>query len=409
MNYTPEQRLARARMALMGHKVWCLYSGLLMLGKLEVDDTTRTAATNGRDVRFGKAFIEKLGDPELRFLLLHENEHKALRQLTTYKFLWDKNVQVCNMAADFMVNIRLMDADAGEGFIKMPTGELKGCFDVKYRGWSTKQVFDDLMQQRDEQAEGGESSKDGAGQKINDYLNGQDSSFDEHDFEGAADMDAEEQEALKKEIETAIRQGGLLAGKMNGNNSRLLDDVLEHQIRWQEILAEFVKSVTQGRDNSSWAKVNRRWVARGLYLPSAVSEAVGPLLVGIDASGSTWSGNQLEEFVAELIGICQECQPEKVSVVWWDTQVQSVQEFMPEQYATMKLELEIKGGGGTSPSCVTDWLLEQKAEYVAAIMLSDGLVGNDWGDWGALPVLWCLNQRGITAGVGTTLYIKETN
>lgn len=385
MNYTPQQRLQRGRMALMGHKTWALYSGLLMMGKMEIRAGLPTACTNGRDVWFGEAFIESLTDPELRFVFLHETEHKALRQLSTYKFLWDKNANLCNQAADYVVNIRLKDADADEGFIQMPK---VGLIDAKYRGWSTKQVFEDLEKQ-EENPSGG---------------------FDEHDFEGAEALSQEEKETLGKEIDSAIRQGKLLAGKMGGDRNRMLDDVLESQIRWQEILAEFVKSVTKGRDNASWSKLNRRFVSSGLYLPSSISESVGSLLVGIDASGSTWSGNQLEGFISELIGIANECQPEGIDVVWWDTKVQSVQSFKPPEYPTMKLNLEIKGGGGTTPSCVTDWIKATEQvpnNYVAAVMLSDGLVGNDWGDWGDLSVLWCLNRRGVTSPVGQTLYICE--
>lgn len=418
--HTHEQRLAITRMALMSHKTWCLYTGLLMIGKLEVQKSPPgyppTARTNGRDVFVDPRFMDTLTDPELRFLLLHENEHKALRQLSTYEFLFKKNQQVANIAADFVVNLRIKDADAGEGFVTMPkpikdkNGKLlPQCIDEKYRGWSTKQVFDDLMKNAQQPPKGGKGKGDGSGEP-------QFGQFDEHDHEGAEALTEEEKEELKKEIESAVRQGALLAGKMGGDKNRLLQDVLESQIRWQEILAEFVKNVTQGRNSSSWAKVNRRWVSSGLYLPSPVSEAVGALVVGIDASGSTWSGNQLEGFIGELVAICNEVVPERVTVLWWDTQIQKVQEYNPTNYASMLDTLSIQGGGGTSPSCVTDWLLKQepRGDYVAAIMLSDGYVGADWGDWstcganGALPVLWCLNQKGAVSPVGQTLYIEES-
>ena len=400
--YTVEQRLSRCTMALMGHKKWCALSGVMLMGKITVSDTMPTACTNGRDEIYGRAFVETLTDPELRFLRLHETMHKGLRHLTTYAFLNKENPRLANQAMDYVINISLVDTDDGEGFIVMPE---VGLVDAKYRGWHTKQVYDDLK-------------KNGHGQ-MSTSEEGTGDGFDEHDFDGAEALSESEKEALKKDVEAAIRQGGILAGAMKGDKNRALEDVLESQIRWQEILAEFVKNVTKGRDNASWAKVNRRWVASGMYLPSSVSESVGKLLVGIDASGSTWSGNQLEGFVGELIAIANDCMPESIDVVWWDTEVQSVQSYKPEDYAGMKLNLQIQGGGGTRPSCVTDWIQKDGAgaqrDYVAAIMLSDGLVGDDWGNWGAcgaegtLPVLWCLNRKGITAGVGQTVYIEETN
>ena len=418
--YSAMQRLQQGRMALMSHKTWCLYSGLLMMGKFELGAGIPTAGTNGRDCFFGEEFVLQQTPEQLRFLILHENEHKALRQISTYAFILKLYPQyseasihkILNCAMDFVVNIRLLDGDNDEGFIALPEG---GCYDVKYRGWSTKQVFDDLLKRaesnRKSEGQGGSSS----GELDTSGLGGE--PIDEHDYEGGEAMSDEEKEQLKEDIDAAIRQGGMLVGKLAGNSSKLLDDVLESQIRWQEILAEFVKSATKGRDNSSWAKINRRWVSSGMYLPSAVSEIIGGLLIGGDASGSTWSGNQLAGFLGEAQAIVADCQPEFVDFVWWDTEVQVVYRFKPEEYGTMVDTIkEIKGGGGTRPSCLTDWVLKQEplSDYVACIMLSDGLVGNDWGDWdglgvggAALPVLWCLNTKGITSPTGQTLHIED--
>lgn len=393
--YTTAQRLARGRMSIMSHQSWCLYSGILMIGKLEVVDKPMpfTACTNGRDVLVGDAFAQSLTDAELRFLLLHENEHKALRQLTTYAFLMKKDSELCKIAMDYVVNLRIMDGDDNEGFIKLIDG---ACYDVKYRGWSTKQVFDDLMQQK----------KDGGSGKGK-------GSIDEHDIEGAEALTQEEKDELKKGIEQAIRQGGLLAGKNGVGSKNRLGDVLESQIRWQEILAEFIKSVTKGRDGSSWSRINRRWVSSGMYLPSTVSETIGGLLIAGDASGSTWSGNQLAGFLGEAKAIIEDVVPDFVDFMWWDTKVQVVHHFVPEDYPTMVEKIkDIVGGGGTAPSCITDWIKKQnpKLDYVAAVVLTDGQVGRDWGDWtGAaeMPVLFCVNTKGITAPIGQTLHIAE--
>jgi predicted metal-dependent peptidase len=408
--FTVEQRVARARMSLMNHDTWMLYSGLLVVGKLSVEELPppHTASTNGRDVKLDPRFVKYLTDSELRFLILHENEHKALRQISTYKFLSKQNFQLANIAMDFVVNIRLLDADAGEGYIKMIAG---GCYNVKYRGWSSKQVFDDLMQNPPPPGSGKGQGKGGgtpgAGEPVD--------SLDEHDFDGAEEMTEEEKTALDDEIDTAVRQGGLLAGVGKGGKKNLLEDVLDSQIRWQEILAEFIKSTTKGRDTSSWAKINRRWISSGMYLPSAVSETVGGLLLAGDASGSTWSGDQLAGFLGEAKAIINDVVPEFVDFIWWDTRVEKGWHFEPEDYDTMIEEIKnIVGGGGTTPSCITDWIVEEKKKYVAAIVLSDGQVGSDWGDWskcgengGELPVLWCLNTKGITAPVGSTVYIES--
>jgi predicted metal-dependent peptidase len=406
-----------------------------MIGGLKVVDGMKmpngqpaSARTNGRDIELDRAFVDSLTDEELRGLLLHENEHKALRQIEVYGHLAkDKNTHATlNQAMDYVANARIMAGDNGEGFIKLPQG---GLYDLKYGGMSTKQVFDILMQgkkDKDQDGDGdGEGDGDGDGEGDGQKKpgkgkpkagNGQ-QGFDDHDVEGAQQLTAEEREELKQDIDKAIRQGGLLAGQMGGGNKNMLDDVLESQIRWQEILAEFIKSVTKGRDNSSWARINRRWISSGMYLPSSISKTVGGLLIAGDASGSTWSGNQLAGFLGEAKAIIEDVQPDFVDFVWWDTNVTKTFHFTPEEYPTMIEKIKaIEGGGGTAPSCIHKWIKKQepKKEYVAAIVLSDGQVGSDWGKWddvgeggGELPVLWCVNTKGLTSPVGQTLFIED--
>ena len=427
--FTAEQKLARARMALMAHRVWCLYSGLLMIGDLKIVEKGRmvhgqeaAATTNGRDIEFTRAFVDSMSPEELRAVLLHENEHKALRQITTYDFLAkdENSAYVLNQAMDYVANARIVNGDAGEGFIKLPKG---GFYDPKYEGMGTKQVFDLLMQgQKQKDKDDGEDDGDGEGENPPQKGKGKpkpgdgQEGFDHHDMEGAQELTAEEKEELKQDIDKAIRQGGLLAGQMGGANKNMLEDVLESQIRWQEILAEFIKSVTRGRDNSSWAKINRRWISQGMYLPSTISETVGGLLIAGDASGSTWSGDQLAGFLGEAKAIIEDVQPDFVDFIWWDTKVTKTFHFTPEDYPTMIEKIKaIEGGGGTAPSCIHAWIKKQEPakEYVAAIVLSDGQVGSDWGKWddvgeggGELPVLFCVNTKGITSPVGQTLFIE---
>ena len=117
-----QDRIKKAHIAIMQHKVFCVYSGILACGKVKVNDDVPTAATNGWDVVYNPAFIEEhmKTDPELRFLVLHEAQHKAYRHLQVWSALHDEDAQLANIAADHFVNLSLVDTDAGEGFIKMP-------------------------------------------------------------------------------------------------------------------------------------------------------------------------------------------------------------------------------------------------------------------------------------------------
>jgi hypothetical protein len=158
-----QDRIKKAHIAIMQHKVFCAYSGILACGKVHVNDDVPTAATNGWDVIYNPDFISQhmKTDPELRFLILHEAQHKAYRHLHVWQALHDEDAQLANIAADHFVNLSLVDSDAGEGFIKMP--ELGIQPDPKYRGWSVKQIFEDLKQEQEEGGEGGEGGGEEGG------------------------------------------------------------------------------------------------------------------------------------------------------------------------------------------------------------------------------------------------------
>ena len=71
-----EQRIERNHVGLMKHKDFVAYSGLLMVGKVSVTDTCPTAYTNGRDVTYGRGFVDTLADDaELRGVIIHETKH----------------------------------------------------------------------------------------------------------------------------------------------------------------------------------------------------------------------------------------------------------------------------------------------------------------------------------------------
>ena len=100
-----EKRVERAHAQLMRHKDFCLFSGVFMVGKVSVDETTPTAKTNGRDVTYGRAFVDSLNDKELVGLILHESGHVMWQHGYMWKGLWKKNARLANQAADYVINL----------------------------------------------------------------------------------------------------------------------------------------------------------------------------------------------------------------------------------------------------------------------------------------------------------------
>jgi predicted metal-dependent peptidase len=64
-------------------------------------------------------FIYELNDPELRFVIIHENYHKLYRHLVIYKDLHSINAKVANMACDYVINLKIVKENP-DGFAVMP-------------------------------------------------------------------------------------------------------------------------------------------------------------------------------------------------------------------------------------------------------------------------------------------------
>lgn len=390
---TAEQRMYKATTDLIGRDEFVALAGVLMVGSKQVVDKEITACTNGRDEKYGRGFVDSLNDAEFRFLMLHECYHKMYRHLTTWQHLHKIDHDRANRACDYVINHKLTHSEAGKaGWIKMPEG---GCYDEKYADMNAQEVFDLLQSQGG--GGGGGGDEDGEG--------GQGTGFDDHDWDGAQELSEEEQDKLAKEIDEAVRQGAVMAGKVGSGGNRDLTELLEPKKDWRELLREYVKTTCSGKDYSTWRKPNRRYVGMDMLMPSAISEAMGEIVVAIDTSGSIGQ-RELNNFLGEIKGICEQVKPSKVHVMYWDTAVCRTEVYMQDELDNLVKSTKPAGGGGTDPACVPQYLNEHGIKPECVVMLTDGYVGG-WGQW-SVPVLWCiLNNRSANPSVGVAVHIND--
>ena len=400
-----ERKLQKVKIDLLRNPQFALMSGILMVGKTSVADNVPTAATNGRDEIYGRKFIADLSTKELGFVVMHESMHKMYRHLTTWSKLNEIDGKLANNACDYVINLQLRDLDPSETYIAMPRfkqgekkGEVIGLIDERFRGMNAKQVFDILREEQEkiggDKTTGSDNTADG---------------FDHHDWEGAKKLSEEEQKQLEKEVDQALRQG-LMAekrvGKGAGNLKREIGDLLAPKVDWREVLREFVKSICAGRDVSTWRKPNRRYISQGIYMPTLVSERVGHIVVGVDTSGSIGAA-EINEFLSEVKSIAEDVKPELVDLLYWDSHVAAHEKYEEQDVPNIVSSTKPRGGGGTSPSCVTDYMAKEGIKPECVIMLTDGYVGSDWGgDWNA-PVLWAITGgNDVVSATGKTVHIQ---
>ena len=379
--------IERAHVELMNHKDTMEYAGVIMVGKYKVSEDVPTAMTNGVDCIYGDEFIRKLSESDRRGLIMHENLHKTFQHTFLWKHLYEQNAKIANQACDYVINIIIKDLDKkSSGFVTLPQG---GLYDERFRGMSSQEVFDILMDEREEGGSGGDGDGDdeeGAG-------------LDSHDW---SDLPKDKQDEIKKEIDQAIRQGALMAGKLGGNLSRELGELLQPKVDWREQLRDFVTSLADGKDVSTWQRVNRRWLQHDMYMPSTLSETIGRIVVGVDTSGSCFDA--LEPFLSELQSICATVKPDIVDLIYWDTEVAKHEIYDREKQDKLVQSTKPAGGGGTDPSCVPAYIEANKLNPECVIMLTDGYVGT-WGTW-KHPLVWCIvGGNKATPTVGASIYV----
>ena len=391
---TPEQRLSKAVVDIMG-KAHAL-AGILMIGKREVSYDALmvpTACTNGRDEWYGSEFLEPLNDAQLRFLVLHEAYHKLYRHLLTWSHLWKIDARLANISMDHDINIKIMDEFGKDRWVQFIEG---GCMNLDYRGWGTAKIFWHLYKEQKDNPNGGGKSGDGE-------------PLDDHDWEGAQDMDAEEQRELEREVDEAVRQGATIAGKTgSGGGDCGLGDLLQPQVDWREALREFIQTICKGSDLSTWRKPKRRLIGQGIYMPSTYSEQVGPLAVHLDMSGSI-SRDERSAMLTEVVQIAKVVNPPELHVLYWDTKVCRAEVYTNDELDTVLEKTKPTGGGGTDVNCVPRYMIDNDIKPQASIVFTDGDLYSGWGTWDH-PVLWCiLDNDNATPDVGKAIKIKSEN
>lgn len=409
-----ERKIAAARVSVLRTtKVPALrfWGPILGVGQSSIKEGLPTAATDGRNTYWGREFVDNLSIKNVAFVDLHEASHKGFRHLTVYKGLHKIDPRLANMAMDFWINQQLKDADPNEEIIAMPEC---GCFDPKYRGMTVKQIFDALLKEKEEGGGGGKPEP-GEGEGEPGEGKGSGDNFDEHDWEGASEMSPEEVKELEKEVHRAIRRGEIEARKAGVGKGGLpmeVGELLNPKVDWRKLLRDFMTDTVRAPDDSTYRRLNKRWFAHDLSMPSSISETVGPIVVAADLSGSMWWGSPplIHRVMTEVISCANLTKPEKLDLLWWDHSVTGHEEYKAGDYEFMLSSMKPAGGGGTRPSCVPEYIKEKKLEPSAIIMITDGEVGTDWGkNWNA-PVLWLIiDNPSIYAGNGKTIHINSND
>lgn len=326
------------------------FATLVMATPMVVDTTLPTAATDMLTIIYNPAFIEELTLPQVMFVLAHEVLHIVFKHGLRRG---NRNPRLWNIACDYAINLILHES----GF-----EVLQGClFDPRFKGMSAEQIYEIL--QKEMEKENKRRKANGEGKADPDEMHKDMSGMGE-DVREPANIDAEARAKAEQRIQQNVAQAAnmaRMAGKMPGGIARLVDEILNPSVPWQDLLRDYMTRVS--RDDESWLRRNRRFA--DVYLPSRYSTRMGEIIIIGDTSGSI-TNDELKRLAGEISSIAEAVNPERIRVVWADTQVAGEQVFD----AGEPIKAEPMGGGGTDMRVPLTHIEQYNPEI--AVLVTDG-------------------------------------
>lgn len=352
-------------------------TSLLYSLKLVWADDMPTAGTNGILLKINPKFFYNLSKEERLFVVLHELWHVAklhsIRRESRDPKLW-------NIACDYHINNLLLK----ENYSSFKITVMKDCFkDEKYKDLSEEEIYDELLKQYPNGLPDNEHSKN--------TLSG--------DLE---ELDQEEKSKAIAKVMEATQTAKAMGCDVGSGVTNLLSKFIKPSINWKKVLYKYITALLDKSDYS-WGKPNRRY--SDIYLPSRVESdgRLTHLVYFLDVSGSI-TDSQIVRFNSEIKHIKESLNPDKLTLVQFDTRIRRVDVFTSTQKFT---NIHVVVGGGTSYSDVRDYILKEKP--TASVIFTD-LCCTPMQEVDS-PVIWVTREKDLKYATmplfGKTIVIKE--
>lgn len=356
---TAEERITQSRVRLLLTRPW--FGQLAIRLKLrDASDWCPTAATDGRQFLFNREFVDRLDDEELDFLVGHEVLHCVFDHMEARG---DRLHRLYNAAADFNINMTLIEQNVGKiiGEDKLNGG--KPCLDWKYKGWNSYEIYDDLLKEMPE-AQGMDFHLD---------LDG-DGDGQEGEEKGYKPMTSEERKTLQDEIKQAVIQATQTAGGDAPESvKRMINELIAPVMDWKDVLRTNMESSIKA--DFTFLRPSKR--SGQVIFPGMNKDEILKAFIAIDMSGSI--GAEIgTEMLSEVQGIMEQYVDYEIHVCCFDTKVYNYEVFTSDDGRSIS-EYKIEGGGGTDFEAVWKFLEEEGIEPDQLVMFTDG---DPWGSWG---------------------------
>lgn len=372
------ERIIKAKVDL--NKSHPFFSYILMhmqIEKTKHTDRTPTMAVNAYgDLWWNKEFVDKLDNDELKFCLAHEVGHIAT---LTFQREGKRDHTLWNIATDLVINYMLLD----EGFrapkgILLPdhrgvhtftSGKNGKQVQIDLNDKNAEQVYEELCKNSKVIKEILKATDDGDYEgSIDRHLEGGKDENGKNDKEKSdGDAKANENDWKRKCVEGATQ--AKMRGTISASMERMLDSMLEPVVDWRSKLFAYITNDLPV--DYTMRSPSRRFLATGTYTPTVIRENL-ELIVGVDISGSI-GHDEYVEFMSEAIGIANSYRQVKMRVIGWACHVDERDDIeVTNDTQDLLLKNKFYGGGGTTLSCLTEYINHKEYRTRLLVVLTDG-------------------------------------
>lgn len=370
------------------------FGNLLLKMKHVPDDKIPTLYVSRTELHYSPDFLDSLTEDEAIFVVAHEVMHQAWQHLPRLQHYIDSGIgpdgkqldgKLFNMALDYPMNHSLVVSQVGT---PMPKEKFQMCLDPKRfpETMTPEEVY--CILRKEQEKNGGKGNKPGEG----------DQPLDEHDSapaeDGQADAITPADVLQAAEIHKAIK------GSYPAGMERLIGKIRKPDKSPWAILRQFVTSNLPGADRTSWRRLQRRMIVRGVGMPGPVSVGAGRIGIVGDTSGSIGQ-EMLNFFGSHMAAIMDDARPREVRIYWTDTEVNQTDIVKSSSDLRRVFTNPIKGGGGTNMPKGVQAALDDKCDII--VVLTDGYT--PFGSPSPVPTLWAITSPDVDSPHGVTIHI----
>lgn len=176
---------------------------------------------------------------------------------------------------------------------------------------------------------------------------------------------------IAQTIEHARTQGNIAASL-----KRLFQNILEPEVSWIDHIETLINRATGG-GGYDWTTPNA-WLGGTesgdqYFCPSDTGHGAGWIVIWGDTSGSR-DDTEIASNMAELAGIMEDVNPQRLTVLWCDAEVSYIDEITDAADLAVIKARGAGGGGGTDYKPVLDWIRDQGVVPDLFIGFTDGYV-----------------------------------